>query len=342
METTPETLNCHSAASMSTVPCGRGFAHQALLYRGVAEFVDGVTRFVNQGVARERVMIAVPGPHIDLLRAEAPRWAGDVYFADMTELGRNPGRIIPAVEEFVNERHGRPARFVGETIWAGRNSDEIAEATRHESLINLALSHFSVSVLCPYDVGALPEGVIADGWRTHPEVITDGVSHLSGHFADARAMCRDDLWPLAPPPEQTDTSSFGFDDLVALRGRVHQYGLRSGLGEDRAFDLVLAVNEVASNSIQYGGGSGVLRIWTDQRQAIVCEVRDSGHITDPLEGCYVPGPDLEARGLWLVNQLSDLVELRSGPSGTRVRVRISPRLRQPVRGGTSVCRSGPR
>jgi anti-sigma regulatory factor (Ser/Thr protein kinase) len=310
---------------MTTVPCESGFAHQALFYRGAADFVDSVMSFVGEGIARrERVMIAVPGAHIDLLRAEAPRWNGHAHFLDMTELGRNPGRIIPAVEEFLFEQEGRPARFVGEPIWPGRNTDEIAEATRHESLINLALSQFSVTVLCPYDVEALPERVIADAWRTHPEAISGGLTHLSRHFADARAMCRDDLWPLAPPPEQTETCSFGFDDLLALRARVHHYGLLSGLGEDRAFDLVLAVNEMVSNSIQYGGGNGVLRIWTDQRRAIVCEVNDSGHITDPLEGRYAPGPGLEARGLWLVNQLSDLVEIRSGPDGTRVRIRINP------------------
>jgi len=129
---------------------------------------------------------------------------------------------------------------------------------------------------------------------------------------------------LAPPPDQTETFSFGFDDLLALRARVRQHGLLSGLGDDRTSDLVLAVNEVASNSIRHGGGRGVLRLWTDQRLGIVCEVSDSGHIADPLEGTYAPGPDFEARGLWLVSQLSDLVEIRSGPGGTRVRVRINP------------------
>ncbi len=324
MEPIRESLNFHSVAS-GTVAGAPGFAHYALLYHGAANFVDGVIAFLGENVAPgERVMIAVPGSHIDLLRAQAPEWIDDVYFSDMAELGRNPGRIIPAVEEFLREQIGQLTRFVGEPIWPDRNSDEIAEATRHESLINLALTGFSVSVLCPYDVESLPKSVIADAWRTHPEVISEGVPRPSPHFADTRAMCHDDLWPLTAAPELTEASSFGLDDLLELRTRVHQHGVLGGLDLDRAYDLVLAVNEMASNSIRHGGGNGVLRLWVDERNAVVCEVTDAGHIRDPLAGRYAGGPDLEARGLWLVNQLSDLVEIRSGPGGTCVRIRIYP------------------
>jgi hypothetical protein len=38
--------------------------------------------------------------------------------------------------------------------------------------------------------------------------------------------------------------------------------------------LVLAVDEVATNSLRHGGGRGTLRIWRDA-DAVVCEVRDA-------------------------------------------------------------------
>jgi anti-sigma regulatory factor (Ser/Thr protein kinase) len=310
---------------MNTPFHSSGFVHRALLYRGDADYVAGVMSFVSEGIALgEPMMVAVPSAHLALLQGAMSRWSAEVHFVDMTELGRNPARIIPAIQEFLNEKQGRPARFVGEPIWPGRTADEIAEATRHESLINLAFSQVSVTVLCPYDLDALPDGTVADAWRTHPEVIAGEMLHSSPQFADARTLCRDDLWPLTPAPDQSETCSYGLDDLAALRTSVHDYAVLNGLGEDRTCDLVLAVNELASNSIRYGGGSGVLRIWIGQRDDVVCEVEDSGHITDPLEGRYPPGPDLEARGLWLVNQLCDLVEVRSGSDGTRVRVRINP------------------
>jgi hypothetical protein len=38
----------------------------------------------------------------------------------------------------------------------------------------------------------------------------------------------------------------------------------------------------------------------------------------------MPDPDPESgRGLWLVNQLCDLVQIRSGPSGTTIRVHMA-------------------
>jgi anti-sigma regulatory factor (Ser/Thr protein kinase) len=308
---------------MSGATHSHRFAHRALLYRGMSEYVKAVAGFVNSGLALgEAVMVAVPRPQLGVLRAALSPVGSSLYFADMGELGRNPGRIIPAVEEFLRGQDGRPARFVGEPIWIGRNPEEVAEATRHEALINLALSGFPVSVLCPSDAEALPSLAIADVWSTHSDVVARGVPVPSSQYS--ATVYDDRLWPLGSPPEQMNMPSTYFDDLSMVRARMHWEGTAAGLGPDRVEDLVLAVNEVASNSIEHGGGRGVISAWSDARYAVVCQVNDSGCITDPLVGRHAPGPDLEARGLWLVNQLCDLVEIRSGGNGTSVRLRMNP------------------
>jgi anti-sigma regulatory factor (Ser/Thr protein kinase) len=298
------------------------FCHQAFLYHGTSEYVNGVAGFVNAGlVLGEPAMVAVPRPQLDLLRATLRPADKSVHFADMAELGRNPGRIIPAVEEFLREQGWRPARFVGEPIWAGRNPEEVAEATRHQALINLALSGFAVSVLCPYDADALPSLAIADAWRTHTEVVAGGVPAPSSQYSASVHDGR--LWPLALPPNQMIMPETYFDDLSVVRARINWEGTAAGLSPDRVDDLVLAVNEVATNSIEHAGGHGIMSLWSDTYYAVVCEVSDSGFITDPLAGLHAPGPDLEARGLWLVNQLCDLLEIRSGGDGTRVRLHFN-------------------
>jgi anti-sigma regulatory factor (Ser/Thr protein kinase) len=74
--------------------------------------------------------------------------------------------------------------------------------------------------------------------------------------------------------------------------------------------------------VRHAGGRGTLRVWREP-DALVCEVRDHGHFDSPLVGRERPEPLLlEGRGLWLVNQVCDLVQIRSSADGTVVRVRM--------------------
>ena len=85
---------------------------------------------------------------------------------------------------------------------------------------------------------------------------------------------------------------------------------------------MLAANEVATNSVRHGGGSGLLQIWRGAEE-IFCEVRDPGRITDPLVGRRRPGvAEPLGRGLWVAHQVCDLVQIRwdgetSSASGCR-------------------------
>ena len=57
---------------------------------------------------------------------------------------------------------------------------------------------------------------------------------------------------------------------------------------------------------------------------LVCSVRDRGRIEDPLVGRERPRAEqASGRGLWIANQLCDLVQIRSGELGTEVRMRMS-------------------
>ncbi|GAA3305000.1 hypothetical protein GCM10020295_57570 [Streptomyces cinereospinus] len=65
-------------------------------------------------------------------------------------------------------------RIVGEPVWAGRSPAEYPACAQHEALINAAFTGRRVTVLCPYDVRALDERVLADARATHPTVIAAG------------------------------------------------------------------------------------------------------------------------------------------------------------------------
>ena len=96
----------------------------------------------------------------------------------------------------------------------------------------------------------------------------------------------------------------------------------AGLGEERREDLLLAVNELATNSVRHGGGQGVLRAWLESR-FLACEVSDTGRIKAPLAGrVRPPAAALNGYGLWMVHQLSDLVQVRTSAAGSVVRMRV--------------------
>ena len=106
-------------------------------------------------------------------------------------------------------------------------------------------------------------------------------------------------------------------EFVGLQGR------RAGFDGDRLEELVLAANELATNSMRHAGGSGILRTWHDD-DTFCCEVRDRGRIDDPLAGRESPtGLRGGGRGLWIVNHLCDLVQMRSSASGSVVRLSMT-------------------
>lgn len=112
-------------------------------------------------------------------------------------------------------------------------------------------------------------------------------------------------------------------DLAAIRAVVHRYALQAGLTEARAIDLVLAVSEVAANTVRHAKSPGSLRIWYDDKE-IVCQVHDDGVITDPLAGRRQPSLDARGgHGLWIVNQVCDQVDMRSDENGTTIRLHMS-------------------
>jgi anti-sigma regulatory factor (Ser/Thr protein kinase) len=114
-------------------------------------------------------------------------------------------------------------------------------------------------------------------------------------------------------------------DLSQVRALVLQHAREAGLTEGKANDLVLAVSEVAANTLRHTRSPGTLTLWHDNDQ-IVCEIHDEGTISDPMAGLRRPPPDASGgHGLWLVRQVCDQVELRSDENGTTIRMRMAIR-----------------
>jgi anti-sigma regulatory factor (Ser/Thr protein kinase) len=295
--------------------------HEAYLHRGDGEFVEGAVAFVRDGLARDEPVLVVATPHkLDLLRGALRRDAGRVAFADMQQVGANPARIIPAWRTFTDRfAAGRRLRGIGEPIWPQRRGAELAECHVHEALLNRALAGTSLWLLCPYDVGALDRAVVERARHTHPELHDRAGYRASGDFES------DDRSPplagsLPDPPRGAALLAFDATSLPAVRRATARAAARAGLRASRVADAIMAVSEVAANTVCHGGGRGTLRTWTEPDR-LLCEVRDAGRIDDAMAGRVRPGSDEPAaRGLWLCNQVCDLVQLRTSAAGTVVRL----------------------
>ncbi len=298
------------------------FVHPALFYRGDAEYLAGTVPFVRDGLAAgEPVAVAVPGRNLELLRTEFGADAERVLLLDMTKAGRNPGRIIPGVLRAFADRHtDRPVRIIGEPIWPSRSELEYPACAQHEALINMAFAGRNVTILCPYDADGLAPRVLEDAKATHPVLLDGHGRRASDAYAPGRIV---DAYnqPLPEPAGFVGAAEFATPrDVTRLRRVVREHADEAGLAGDRVVDVELVVTELLSNSIDHGGGSGTMRLWTDGDH-LVCEVRDRGVFTDPLAGRRPTEPGQpRGRGLLLVNHLADLVRVHSDADGTAVRV----------------------
>jgi len=57
---------------------------------------------------------------------------------------------------------------------AGRSGAEVVEWFRYESMVNLALASSPATIVCSYDSRSLPDAVLTDARRTHPELVAAG------------------------------------------------------------------------------------------------------------------------------------------------------------------------
>ncbi len=129
-----------------------------------------------------------------------------------------------------------------------------------------------------------------------------------------------------PPADGADKElTFSLADLPGVREFAALQARRRGMAEDAVGDLVVALNEVATNAVTHGAAKARLRMWDDSDDLVV-DVHDEGRRWRP-EG--PPGhlpPDENATsgmGLWVARLLSKDISVDTGPQGTTVRMRFA-------------------
>ncbi len=154
------------------------FRHRVLFYSSDDEYLASSVPFLVEGITRsDCVLVVTDNSQLGLLRDALGDKAPHVEFVDSSDWYHSPQATSKGYRAFVAERFERGApwvRIIGEPVWAGRSDAEVTEWIRYESMLNLAFASFPATIVCPYDARSVPESVLANARRTHPEVAGAG------------------------------------------------------------------------------------------------------------------------------------------------------------------------
>ncbi len=294
--------------------------HAALICRGPDALVSRVAGLIEAGLAAGEPTAAIfPSETLVRLRTELAGTSDCVRFEDMTEVGRNPGRILPLLQRLSEAQPG-PLRILGQPAWPERSEAELLEVMRNEVLLNFAHPGPAVSIVCVYDIDGLEPSVVAQAERHHPMIVgPDGSTEDSPHYREtALEDLASSLEAPSPPVEEMPVTH----DLSGLRRWVLSSPLVAPLAPSRRDDLILAINEAATNALEHGDEPRLARLWRAGAH-VVAEVVAGGRIDDPLVGRRRPAQDAaRGRGVWIINQVCDLVQLCQDGAVSRLRLHM--------------------
>jgi len=197
--------------------------------------------------------------------------------------------------------------------------------TELDAAFGIALAEMPVELTCFYPELPLHQAILDGARRTHPALLVGGTP-----VANPEHLCPRTVLAEHPAPSPTLLGApdlqleFGAWQLNEMRELLERALVTTGYGRDRAEDLVLAVNEVATNAVEYGSADARLYVWLDgdgRSDGAVCEIHDRGTLRDPLPGLAAPhSSDPRGRGVWIARQICESLHVWSDRFGTHVRL----------------------
>jgi anti-sigma regulatory factor (Ser/Thr protein kinase) len=299
--------------------------HDALIY-GTDEVLMGtLVPWLREGLERgDGALVATTAPHIEQFRDALGSDEGSVSFFFAHDWYVQPAQTIAAWQRMLSDAADSGVaytRIVGEVAF-GATPDLQTSWTRYESALNSIFEHSPAWIVCPYDARTLPADVIDQAWRTHP-TIWNGARRQSDRYEVPARLLREIVEPGRPVTGPPSLELSIDDQLSHLRDSVRALAAEAELPRARVEELVLAVTELAGNTVRHAGGGGRLALWITP-EGVVCEVTDQGGgVQDPLAGLVPPKPSASAgMGLWIARQLSDSFAIGTDDEGTTVRIAV--------------------
>ena len=324
---------------MTSVADLRGFAHTAVSHGSTDELVDELAPTLRDWLSRrDRVFVNLTAERADALRSALGADADGARWSDTYHWAPHPARRLRAIQDLVEgeESHGSgQLRFVGECAFPAGVPALVAEWERFDAVLNEALADAPVTMVCTYDVDALPEGVAARVPCTHPMLGVDPVVPSESYRRLHEVLDRTGALASLPASATHEKGR-----VAPARARSLVRGMLGGAGAEgprrpqAVEDLAIVATELVTNAWQVGARSIEVWCWHDRGEMGVQVDDDGPGLRDPLAGYRRPASGVAGgRGLWISRQLADLLELAPNGAGTSVRARIFDGLPTSERSG---------
>lgn len=315
------------AASTSPDP----FRHLAVVHRGVDELVDILAPLLRAAVTGgDLVWAAVDDATREAIERRLGAAASGFVFGEpgqpysysaQTTAARRAGRLRDAIGD------DRAALILSDAAIVGGPEPGLSAPdfwSVVDASCNLALSGLPVTLICLCDSERMSEATVRYHYWNHPELLVDATTSANPRYRSPAEVLASTPEPPAPalgPPSRKEL----FANSMALRGlraSARLRGLEAGLDRARIDGLVVAVCELASNSIEHGPGHGTLSWWISPGR-VVAQIDDEGHMNSITPGLRRPDTrSVRGRGVWLARQLCDILHLWTSVDGTHARLEI--------------------
>ncbi|GAA4875446.1 ATP-binding protein [Actinomycetospora straminea] len=214
----------------------------------------------------------------------------------------------------------RGALLVGDRTTAGSaDAWSVVDAST-----NIAMAGLPATVVCLSDAATTSDDADRYLAWNHAEVFTGAATTPNTRYRTPQDVLASVPAPPAPAlgPADLATTFAGVAALREVRRAAKAQAREAGLDEEQVEGCVMAVGELASNSIEHGPGSGTVSWWTRPGR-VVAQIDDIGHMSTTTPGLRRPEVrSVRGRGVWLARQLSDVLHLWTGADGTHVRVEL--------------------
>lgn len=295
--------------------------HSLLVYDDDDQMVDQMAPFLLSGLTDgERAVTVLDPRKWERLAGALGSDADNVLYIERDTFYTRPEAALLGYDSTLRRfvRDGATAVRVFAELPRCQTEAECDLWLTYEAIVNRALEHHPVWVICGYDTREVAGPLLDGAFDTHPETLK-GEWERSPHYHEPEDVVRSRTPAPAPLPGlrslRLEGGPRGFREI--LRTELEA----AAVPERDAGNLLVAAAEVFANAERHGGDKLNVRVGR-VGDRFVCEVSDDGPgIDDPLAGFLPPRPGhASGAGLWVARQLTRQLELVPSPHGASVRL----------------------